>query len=119
MEIILTDSVREWYEEKIPLHEGEAIRFFGKTYGTTNVHEGFSLGMQVDNPDNHDNILALTEENGRKYFTTKQDEWFFEGYDLQIDLDEELAEPNYRFISQDPNVESKEVDSTSSASKKE
>lgn len=97
MDIKLTEKATKWFEDKFPLNEGEAVRFFGKTYGKTEVHDGFSLGVQVDNPENHDNILSSTEVNGRKYFTTREDEWFFNGYDLEVDIDEELNEPKYHF----------------------
>lgn len=118
MKITLTEDALKWYETKIPLEEGEAIRFFGKTYGKTEVHDGFSLGMQVDNPDNHEQILALTEENNRTYFTTKKDAWFFDGYDLKVAINEELNEPSYHFISQNPNEASNQVDGVSGASEK-
>lgn len=101
MDIKLTEKATKWFEDKFPLNEGEAVRFFGKTYGKTEVHDGFSLGVQVDNPENHDDILSSTEVNGRKYFTTREDEWFFNGYDLEVDIDEELNEPKYHFESHD------------------
>lgn len=97
MNIQLTDKASKWFEEKIPLHEGEAIRFFGKTYGKTEVHDGFSMGIQVDNPEHHNDILASTEVNGRIYFVTREDEWFFSEYDLKIDLDDVYNEPSYHF----------------------
>lgn len=99
MEITLSDQAIEWFETDFPLHEGEAVRFFGKTYGQTEVHEGFSIGIQLDKPENHTDILAITEVNGRKYFTTHEDDWFFNKYDLEIDLDENLQEPSYHFHS--------------------
>lgn len=116
MKITLKDEAIEWFENKFPLNTGEAVRFFGKTYGNTEVHEGFSVGMQMDATNNHDEILAVTEVNGRQYFTTKLDEWFFEGYDLEIGIDDTHSEPYYHFIDQkNPN---KTADSVSSASKK-
>lgn len=116
MKITLKPEAIKWFEEKFPLHEGEAIRFFGKTYGSTEVHEGFSVGMQMDTPGNHDEILAVTEENSRQYFTTKKDEWFFEGYDLEIGIDGTYKEPYYHFIDQqNPN---KKTDAVSGASEK-
>lgn len=120
MKITLRDEAIHWFENKYPLHEGEAIRFFGKTYGETEVHEGFSLGIQADKIENYneDEIIALAEENGRKYFTTKEDDWFFKGYDLEIGIDDNYNEPSYHFISQDPDNESEKVDATSSATKK-
>lgn len=117
MEITLKKEAIEWFENKFPLNEGEAVRFFGKTYGNTEVHEGFSVGMQMDKPENHDEgILAITEKNGRTYFTTKKDEWFFEGYHLEIGIDDHYSEPYYHFIDKkNPN---QKPDSMSSASKK-
>lgn len=116
MKITLKNEAIDWFENKFPLDKGEAVRFFGKTYGSTEVHDGFSVGMQMDSIDNHDEILALAEVNDRQYFTTKQDEWFFEGYDLEIQIDDRYNEPYYHFIDQQ-NPE-KSADSVSSASKK-
>lgn len=117
MKITLTDEAIHWFENNFPLNEGEAIRFFGKTYGNTEVHEGFSLGLEMDNPENYadDDILGMVEENNRQYFATKEDNWFFSGYDLEIDLDDNYNEPDYHFISQDPE---NEPDAVSSPSKK-
>jgi len=97
MEITLSDNAIEWFENKFPLDEGEAVRFFGKTYGSTEVHDGFSVGLETGNPDKHDDLLAISEENGRQYFAIKEDEWFFGDYDLEIDLDNEFNEPEYHF----------------------
>jgi len=97
MKITLSDKAIEWFEDKFPLDEGEAVRFFGKTYGSTEVHEGFSIGLETGDPDKHDDLLAITEENGRQYFALKEDDWFFSGYDLEIDLDNEFNEPEYHF----------------------
>ena len=118
MKILLTDEAIRWFEETIPLHEGEAVRFFGKTYGNTGVHEGFSLGIQTDKTGNYDEVLAVAEENGRKYFTAKEDQWFFDGYDLKIDIGSEYNEPSYHFISQNPDENTDNADAVSSASKK-
>ena len=35
MDIKLTEKATKWFEDKFPLNEGEAVRFFGKTYGKT------------------------------------------------------------------------------------
>lgn len=98
MNIKLTEQASKWFEEKIPLNKGEAVRFFGKTYGNTEIHDGFSLGLQVDNPEHHRDLLSSTEVNGRQYFTTREDEWFFNGYNLEVDIDKTLNEPKYHFI---------------------
>lgn len=97
MKITLSDQAVSWFENEFPLHEGEAIRFFGKTYGTTEVHDGFSVGVKLENPKTTENILALTELNQRTYFISAEDEWFFHGYDLIIKMDETFKEPSYHF----------------------
>lgn len=97
MKITLSEPAIEWFETKFPLNEGEAIRFFGKTYGKTEVHEGFSVGMELDELTNEDDVLAAVEVNNRTYFITKEDDWFFSNYDLRIGLDEQFGEPSYHF----------------------
>lgn len=97
MKITLSDQAITWFETQIPLNEGEAIRFFGKTYGKTEVHDGFSVGMELDDPENKENIIASTEIHNRTYFIANEDDWFFSEYDLSIDLDEQFKEPSYHF----------------------
>lgn len=97
MNITLSKEAITWFETQFPLNEGEAVRFFGKTYGKTEVHEGFSVGLELDNPDQSDKILASTEINNRTYFIAQEDDWFFSDYDLTIGLDEKFNEPSYHF----------------------
>ncbi|HZK23049.1 MAG TPA: iron-sulfur cluster biosynthesis protein [Atopostipes sp.] len=118
MKITLTEQAIEWFENNFPLDEGESIRFFGKTYGQTEVHEGFSMGIQFDDFEAHDDILGSTTVNNRTYFTIKEDQWFFEGYDLEIGIDDQYKEPSYHFISQNPSQEDEKTDGVSSPSKK-
>lgn len=101
MKITLSNRAIEWFETQFPLNEGEAVRFFGKTYGKTEVHEGFSVGLEFDDPKESDDILASTEINNRTYFVNKQDDWFFGGYNLSIDIDNQFNEPSYHFESQE------------------
>lgn len=100
MKITLSDQAIQWFENKFPLEAGEAIRFFGKTYGKTEVHDGFSLGLELAEPGKSEDILALTEINDRTYFINQTDVWFFSGYDLFIDIGEKFNEPSYHFKSE-------------------
>ncbi len=118
MEIKLTEKATSWFETNFPLDEGEAVRFFGKTYGQTEVHEGFSMGIQLDNPGNHDDVLSIIEINGRSYFTTSEDAWFFQNYNLEVDISSQYNEPSYHFISTNPEEDTDKTDAVSSASKK-
>ncbi|WP_208559841.1 HesB/YadR/YfhF family protein [Marinilactibacillus kalidii] len=95
MKLALTEKAVQWFEEEFALDKGKAIRFFGKTYGNTEVHEGFSVGLSVDQPEGEP--LAKKEINGITYFAGKEDEWFFNGYDLEIDFDYDREDLIYHF----------------------
>lgn len=99
MNISVTDKAVRWFETELLLEKGDGIRFFGKTYGKTEVHDGFSVGMSVGQPD--EPLLGKTEINGITYFTNEHDHWFFSGYDLEIDYDEKKEEPIYHFHEAD------------------
>lgn len=95
MKITITPEAFAWFKEEIAVPTGKGIRFFGKVYGKTAVHDGFSVGMNVEAPDK---MMAKTEEGGLLFFADEADEWFFKGYDLVVAFDEKLAEPKYEFI---------------------
>ncbi|MDU5335249.1 iron-sulfur cluster biosynthesis protein [Enterococcus sp.] len=94
MKLTITPKAQEWFKRELELAEGQGIKFYGKVYGKTQVHDGFSVGMSVDIPEN-----PLLEENanGMMFFVEEADEWFFKGYDLVVDYDAELDEPKYEF----------------------
>ena len=92
MKLTITPKAQEWFKREIELSNGQGIKFYGKVYGKTQVHDGFSVGMSVDTPE-----TPLIEENtnGMMFFVEEADEWFFKGYDLVVDYDEKLEEPKY------------------------
>lgn len=94
MKLTITPKAQEWFKREIELSDGQGIKFYGKVYGKTQVHDGFSVGMSVDTPE-----TPLIEENtnGMMFFVEEADEWFFKGYDLVVDYDTELNEPKYEF----------------------
>ena len=94
MKIEITDSAKEWFENEVGLEKGNGVRFMGKVYGKTEVHEGFSVGMEVTQPVD---VLVKTTINDVTYFIDKNDEWFFNGYDLQVSFDKKRDEPIYHF----------------------
>ncbi|WP_315305974.1 iron-sulfur cluster biosynthesis protein [Enterococcus devriesei] len=95
MKLTITSKAQTWFKQELELVEGQGIKFYGKVYGKTQVHDGFSVGMAVDTPES-----PLIEENvnGMLFFVEEADEWFFKGYDLVVDYDEELDEPKYEFM---------------------
>ncbi|WP_414840052.1 HesB/YadR/YfhF family protein [Carnobacterium sp. TMP28] len=97
MKIELTTHAIEWFEKEVGVSKGSGVRFMGKVYGKTEVHEGFSVGMNICQPED---ILTKTVINGVTYFIEKNDDWFFSGYNLKVDYDKKSDEPIYTFIEQ-------------------
>lgn len=94
MKLTVTPQAQQWFEKEIDLESGKGIRFYGKVYGKTDVHEGFSVGLSVDTPETP---LVEADVDGRHYFVEESDDWFFKGYDLVVDYDEKMDEPKYLF----------------------
>ena len=94
MKVTVTPKVLEWFKKEIVLEPGQGIRFFGKVYGSTQVHEGSSVGMTVDRPER---VMFQETIDGVLFFIDKNDDWFFRGYNVVVDYDEELHEPTYIF----------------------
>lgn len=94
MKIVITDTALAWFKKEVELQPGTGICFFGKIYGNTQVHDGFSVGMSVDRPEN-----PLFEEtvDGILFFAEESDDWFFKGVEMTVDYDEKLNEPKYLF----------------------
>lgn len=95
MQITITEPAHNWFVEEYDLEEGDAIRFLGKLYGKTEVHDNYSVGTQVAQPQEP---LAQTKMNGITYFAEQYDEWFFSGYDFIIDYEKNTNDIIYRFI---------------------
>ncbi|GEP22824.1 MAG: iron-sulfur cluster biosynthesis protein [Lentilactobacillus diolivorans] len=85
MKIEVTDSASKWFQNEMGLAEGNGVRFYGKVYGKTPVHDGFSLALTRD--DHPEEVYTETKKDGITYFVDAGDEWFFKGYDLTVDFD--------------------------------
>ncbi|MGG5316742.1 HesB/YadR/YfhF family protein [Enterococcus sp. AZ072] len=94
MKLTVTPAAQKWFKEEIVVNEGQGIKFYGKVYGKTQVHDGFSVGMAVDTPEKP---LITEKLGGRLFFVEEADEWFFKGYNLVVDYDNDLDEPKYEF----------------------
>lgn len=97
MKLYISDLATQWFIEELNLKPGQGVRFIGKVYGKTAVHEGMSLGITktLEIPTN---VEAEVLVNERYFWVSKHDAWFFGEYDLDIDFDPVLAEPKYNFI---------------------
>lgn len=96
MKITITPAASKWFHEDMGVTTGNGVRFYGKTYGKTPVHHGFSIGVARD--DEPHRPIASTETDGVNYYVNDRDEWFFKGYDLTVDYDTENDGPKYEYI---------------------
>lgn len=94
MKLTITPHAQQWFKEEVGVTSDSGIRFYGKIYGKTDVHEGFSIAMSVEVPDQP---IVKEVIDGITYFIEETDDWFFKGYDLLVDYDEEKDEPKYVF----------------------
>lgn len=90
MKITVSDSASKWFQTEMGLASGNGVRFYGKVYGKTPVHDGFSLAMARD--DEPGEMYASTIKDGINFFVAMPDEWFFKGLDFDIDFDPEKGE---------------------------
>ncbi|MDH6363611.1 uncharacterized protein YneR [Enterococcus sp. PF1-24] len=97
MKITVTEKALQWFQNELVIDAGQGVRFFGKVYGSTNVHEGFSVGLMIEMPEApiYQEVIA-----GLLFFIEAADEWFFQGYQIAVDYDETLAEPKYTFFTE-------------------
>ncbi|WP_314066894.1 hypothetical protein [uncultured Vagococcus sp.] len=99
MKITVSPKAQKWFTEELELETGDNVRFFGKYGGATNVHAGFTTGMEVTEP--HRELLGSVAEGGINYFAEESDDWFFHGHDLLVDYDEKKDEPTYFYTEDD------------------
>ncbi|EOL49374.1 HesB/YadR/YfhF family protein [Enterococcus caccae] len=101
MKLTITPNAQQWFKNEIAVSSDSGIRFYGKIYGKTDVHEGFSIAMSVEAPDQP---LVKEVIDGITYFIEETDDWFFKGYDLLVDYDEEKDEPEYKFAKNEEDL---------------
>ncbi|MDO4455603.1 MAG: iron-sulfur cluster biosynthesis protein [Ligilactobacillus agilis] len=108
--ITMSPKASEWFRNEMHLQPGNGIKLFGKGYGETNAHQGFSQGIsRCDHP-----VDPVVDEviDGIHYYIQAFDEWFFAGLDVYIDYDAEIDGPTMYFASNDGD----ELDAVSGAS---
>lgn len=97
MKIEVSERAQKWFEQEMGISGKKGVRFLGKVYGSSQIHEGFSVGLDVDEPVSP---IGKVEYNGILYYVEDADDWFFNGYDLHVGFDEKQREPEYNFIAQ-------------------
>ena len=97
--ISISAEASKWFREGMGVPEGGGVDFFGRVYGETNAHEGFSTGMsRHDQP-----VQPLVDQvvDGVHYYIEESENWFFEGLDVQVDYDKSIDGPVYYYTPND------------------
>ena len=94
MQIKITDSASRWFKEEMDIKKGDAIRFYVRYGGSSPLHEGFSLGLNKEEPMDPG---ATYELDGCTYFIEERDMWYFSNHDLLVDYDKESDGPVYSY----------------------
>ncbi|MRI85406.1 hypothetical protein GIY09_05885 [Aerococcaceae bacterium WS4759] len=95
MKLTVDKQAAAWFKEEVGIREGAGIRIKAKIYGGSPVREGFGLAIDPIEPLNP--IVTYKADNGVLFFVEDTDEWFFDGHDLNITLNEH-AEPHYVYL---------------------
>lgn len=97
MKLQITDAATKWFENEMNVSPAQkaAIRFYGKLYGRTKVHDGFSIALARE-LDPH-NFGVKVEKDGVTFYIEKDDLWFFKGYDLDVDYDSKKDPYNVQY----------------------
>lgn len=94
MKIIMSEEALHWFKEDMEVSAGESIRFFARYGGSSPLHEGFSLGVTKEDPDEASVEIIV---NDVRYYIESRDEWFFDGHNLIVSVDEKLQELAYAY----------------------
>lgn len=94
MHIKLSKQAIEWFRHEMEVENGDYIRFYARYGGSSSFHEGFSLGMNREQP--HE-IGIETVVDDIHFFIEKSDEWFFNEHHLIVNVDETTDELSYSY----------------------
>lgn len=94
MEIKITDDATDWYERELEVKAGDSIRFFVRYGGVGGRIPGFSLGINLEQPNT---VHASISINGITYYIEEADAWYFDENNLMVHLDEKLQEPQFTY----------------------
>ena len=73
MEIKLSKEALHWFRQEMEVESGDYIRFYARYGGSSPFHEGFSLGMNREQP--HE-VGVETVIEDIHFYIEKSDEWY-------------------------------------------
>ncbi|WP_153732467.1 HesB/YadR/YfhF family protein [Sporosarcina obsidiansis] len=84
MNINVSENAVHWFKHEMDATSGDYVRFFARYGGSSPLHDGFSLGITKENPDE---IAIETVIDGIHYYVEERDLWFFDKHNLHVDTD--------------------------------
>lgn len=94
MNIHLSEQAIQWFEEEMEVESGDYVKFFARYGGYSPLHEGFSMGLTKELPDE---LAVETVINDVHYYVEERDVWFFDGHDLHVDTDTSTEELSFDY----------------------
>lgn len=94
MKIIVSDEALQWFKEEMEVEAGDTIRFYARYGGCSPFHEGFSLGMNREQPLE---VGVKTTLHDISFYIEEKDLWFFNEHNLIVDIDQTFDELKYRY----------------------
>lgn len=86
MKIKITEEALSYFKDEMGAKAGDTIRFFAKYGGSTDLTQGFSVGVHME-----DVPRPVAEEvvDGIRFAVSDQDEWLFQGEDVSVSVHNE------------------------------
>lgn len=94
LKIVVAKEALIWFQEEMEVVPGDAIRFFARYGGASPLHEGFSLGVTKEEPDE---VSIQVKHDDALYYIESRDLWFFVEHDLHVNIDPNLNELVYAY----------------------
>ncbi|MGK7377688.1 HesB/YadR/YfhF family protein [Planococcus sp. 1R117A] len=94
MKIKISQDAFKWFQEEMEVTAGEAVRFYVRYGGSSQLQPGFSLGVTKDEPAE---AAAAVEQDEVTYYVEQSDAWFFDGHDLHVTVNDDLQELDYSY----------------------
>lgn len=94
MKIVLSDEAIVWFHKEMEAKTGDYIKFFARYGGSSPLHEGFSLGITKELPDE---IKVHVEQKGIHFYIEDRDYWYFDNHDLYVSVNPNVNELVYSY----------------------
>ncbi|WP_214764070.1 HesB/YadR/YfhF family protein [Exiguobacterium sp. s141] len=83
MKINVTEEALQFFKDEMEVEAGQTVRLFAKYGGSTDLTHGFSVGVIIEDIDN---AAVETEADGIRFVVAEQDEWLFQGQDVNVEI---------------------------------